>query len=55
LRKARLIVLSLSVLIHGLVSAGFDVQSVLEKADVAGGLMVVVGLEAEGVGEQEVA
>ncbi len=37
--------ISLSVLIPSLASAGFDVQKVLKKADVAGGLVVVVGLE----------
>ncbi len=37
--------ISLFVLIPGLASAGFDMHKVLKKADVAGGLVVVVGLE----------
>lgn len=45
LRKTCLTVISLFVLIPGPASAGFDVQRVLKKADVAGGLVVVVGLE----------
>lgn len=45
LRKTCPAVISLCILIPGLASAGFDVQQVLKKADVAGGLVVVAGLE----------
>jgi len=45
LKRTCLTVISLLVLIPGPASAGFDVQKVLKKADVAGGLVVVVGLE----------